>query len=88
MNAIDGSGKTGGAGFKIIVGLKQRLKYPSLERQIDLLKAKLEQLKADLMVMLNVLIYGGQLRRQISYLSPTSGTRDTHVSQPRSITCS
>ncbi len=62
-DAIDGSGKTGGAGFKMIIGLKQRLKYPFLEPQIDLLKAKLERLKADLMVMLNVLIYGGQLRR-------------------------
>lgn len=64
-DAIDGNHKAGGPGSKLIFGLKQRLKYPFLEPQIDLLRAKLEKLKADLMVMLNVLIYGGQLRRYI-----------------------
>lgn len=67
-DTIEGKCKGGGAGFKIIIGLKQRLKYAFLEPQIDLLQARLERLKADLMVMLNVLIYGGQLRRWVHSL--------------------
>ena len=62
-DAIEGGCKSGGSGSKLIMGLKQKLKYPFLEPQIDLLKAKLEKLKVDLMVMLNVLVYGAQIRR-------------------------
>ena len=53
-NAIEGSDNAGGAGFKMIIGLKQRRKYPFLEPQIEFLLAKLERLKAHLMVMWNI----------------------------------
>jgi len=57
--AIDGSGN----GHKLIVGLKQRLKFPFLEPQIELLRSNLERLKTSLLVVLNVLILAEQLRR-------------------------
>lgn len=60
-DAVDGKGKGFGSGAKVILGLKQRLKYPFLEPQIELLKANLEKLKSSLLVMLNVLIFAEQL---------------------------
>jgi hypothetical protein len=60
-DAIDGKGKGRGAGKWLSV-LKQKINYPFLEEQIGILKAKLEHLKSSLLVMLNVLIFAGQLR--------------------------
>ena len=62
-DAVDGKGKGFGSGTKVILGLKQRLKYPFLEPQIDMLKANLEKLKSSLLVMLNVLIFAEQLKK-------------------------
>ena len=58
-NALDGriSNNT------LIQGWRQRLKYPFLEPQIELLRSNLERLKSSLVVMLNVLIFAGQLKR-------------------------
>ncbi|KAI9873532.1 MAG: hypothetical protein M1823_007897, partial [Watsoniomyces obsoletus] len=61
-DAVDGKGKALGSGAKVVLGLKQRLKYPFLEPQIELLKANLEKLKSSLLVMLNVLIFAEQLK--------------------------
>ena len=41
----------------------QRLKYPFVEPRIDLLRANLERLKSTILLMLNVIMYAGQLRR-------------------------
>ena len=43
--------------------LKGRLKFPFVEPQIELLKCNLEKLKTTLLLMLNVIIYAGQVRR-------------------------
>lgn len=51
----------------IVAGWKQRLKFPFLEDQIQLLRANLERLKSSLLVMLNVLIFAAQARRCVSY---------------------
>jgi hypothetical protein len=42
---------------------KQRLKYPFIEPQIDLLKTKLESLKSSLVLMLQVLSLAEQIRK-------------------------
>lgn len=57
--ALDGTS----TGNKLILGWKQRLKYPFLEPQIDLLRANLERLKSSILVILNVLIFAEQLRK-------------------------
>ncbi|KAK6366967.1 hypothetical protein LTS17_010518 [Exophiala oligosperma] len=49
----------------IVAGWKQRLKFPFLEDQIQLLRANLERLKSSLLVMLNVLIFAAQARRAL-----------------------
>jgi hypothetical protein len=48
---------------KLVIGWKQRLSYPFLEPQIELLRSNLERLKSSLLVMLNVLIFAEQLRK-------------------------
>jgi hypothetical protein len=58
-NALDG----GISNNTLVQGWKQRLKYPFLEPQIELLRSNLERLKSSLVVMLNVLIFAGQLKR-------------------------
>jgi hypothetical protein len=58
-DALDG----GLSGNTVVLGWKQRLKYPFLEAQIELLRSNLERLKSSLVVMLNVLIFAGQLRK-------------------------
>lgn len=40
----------------------QRLKYPFIEPHVDLLRTNLERLKSTLLLMLNVIMYAGQLR--------------------------
>ena len=83
-DAVDGKGKGLGSGAKVILGLKQRLKYPFLEPQIELLKANLEKLKSSLLVMLNVLIFAEQLKKYVfPFLS--SQDRGAHFIQPRSL---
>jgi hypothetical protein len=62
-DAVDGSSKGSGTGAKMLLSLKQRVKYTFLEPQIDLLKANLEKLKSSLLVMLNVLIFAEQLKK-------------------------
>lgn len=61
-------------GHKLIVGWKQRLRYPFLEPQINLLRATLERLKISLLVMLNVLIFAQQLRREATTLCTYLGS--------------
>lgn len=51
------------SGNKYISGWMDRLKFPFLEPQIELLQSNLERLKSSLVVMLNVLIYAEQLRK-------------------------
>lgn len=48
---------------KLVSTWKHRLKYPFLEPQIDLLLSNLERLKSSLLVMLNVLVLAGQIKR-------------------------
>lgn len=48
---------------KLVSNWKHRLKYPFLEPQIDLLLSNLERLKSSLLVMLNVLVLAGQIKR-------------------------
>ena len=67
--ALDGS-KSQTQGCKLVLGWKDRLKYPFLEPQIDLLRSNLERLKSSLVVMLNVMIFAEQLRK---YALPTHG---------------
>ena len=67
-DALDGKGKGFGSGTKMILGLRQRLKYPFLEPQIELLKANLDKLKSSLLVMLNVLIFAEQLKKYVTLL--------------------
>jgi len=50
-------------GNKYFSAWKDRLKFPFIEPQIDLLQSNLERLKSSLVVMLNVLIYAEQLRK-------------------------
>ncbi|KEF52462.1 uncharacterized protein A1O9_11304 [Exophiala aquamarina CBS 119918] len=50
-------------GNKYISAWKDRLKFPCIELQIDLLQSNLERLKSSLVVMLNVLVYAEQLRK-------------------------
>ena len=59
-DTIDGKGKARGAGKWL--ALKRGINYTFVEDQIQLLKAKLEHLKSSLLVMLNVLIFAGQLK--------------------------
>ena len=47
----------------LVLGWKQRLKFPFLETRIELLRSNLERLKSSLMVMLNVVILAAQVRR-------------------------
>jgi Fungal N-terminal domain of STAND proteins len=49
---------------KVVAAWKQRLKFPLIEPQVDLLRTNLERLKSSLLVMLNVLIFAEQLRNQ------------------------
>lgn len=53
----------GCSGNTVVLGWKQRLKYPFLEPQIELLRSNLERLKSSLAVMLNVLVFAGQLKK-------------------------
>jgi len=46
----------------VVAGWKQRLKFPFLEAQIEVLRSNLERLKSSLLVMLNVLIFAAQVR--------------------------
>jgi hypothetical protein len=48
---------------RVVLGWKQRLKYPFLEAQIELQRSNLEWFKSSMAVMLNVLIYAGQLKK-------------------------
>lgn len=50
---------------KLVSIWKNRLKYPFLEPQIDLLRSNLERLKSSLLVMLNILVLAGQIKRYI-----------------------
>ena len=59
-DAIDGKGKVRGAGKWL--ALKRGINYTFVEDQILLLKAKLEHLKSSLLVILNVLIFAGQMK--------------------------
>lgn len=50
--------------FRKAVTLK-RLKFPFLEPEIEQVQANLERLKSSLLVILNVLIFAGQLRKYV-----------------------
>ena len=64
--ALDGGkGQSRNASHQLIMGWKERLKYPFLEAQIELLRSNLERLKSSLVVMLNVLIYAEQLKKYV-----------------------
>ena len=60
--ALDG-GKSQTTGHKLILGWKDRIRFPFLEPQVELLRSNLERLKSSLVVMLNVLIFAEQLRK-------------------------
>lgn len=60
--AIDG--KTGN---KIILSLKQKIRYTYLEPEIDALRMNLESLNSSIGIMYNVLIYAEQLRNRERY---------------------
>lgn len=49
---------------KVVAAWKQKLNFPLIEPQVDLLRTNLERLKSSLLVMLNVLIFAEQLRNQ------------------------
>jgi hypothetical protein len=49
---------------KVVAAWKQRIIFPLVEPQINLLNTNLERLKSSLLVMLNVLIFAEQLRNQ------------------------
>jgi hypothetical protein len=61
-SALDG-GKSQTQGSRLVLGWKDRLKFPFLEPQIELLRSNLERLKSSLVVMLNVMIFAEQLRK-------------------------
>lgn len=48
---------------KLGISLKQRLKFPFIESEIEQVQANLERLKSSLLVILNVLIFAEQLRK-------------------------
>ena len=62
-DAIDGGGTSGTAGGSIVLGMRQRLKFPFLQPQIDLLQAKLESLQSSLQVMLQALVLAVGLKK-------------------------
>jgi hypothetical protein len=47
----------------VVKKIPGRFKYPFWEPQIELMRSNLERLKSTLLLMLNVIIYAGQLRR-------------------------
>jgi hypothetical protein len=49
---------------KVVAAWKQRIIFPLVEPQVNLLNTNLERLKSSLLVMLNVLIFAEQLRNQ------------------------
>ena len=57
--AIDGN-----SGSKIILSLKQKIQYASIESDIDALGLNLEHLKSSIGIMQNVLIYAEQLQNR------------------------
>jgi len=48
------------------ISIKQRLKFPFLQPQIEQVQANLERLKSSLLVILNVLIFAEQLRKYVT----------------------
>ena len=62
---IEGDGKPNR--FLKGISIKQRLKFPFLQPQIEQVQANLERLKSSLLVILNVLIFAEQLRKYVSY---------------------
>lgn len=49
----------------VVTSWRQRLKFPFLEAQIELLRSNLERLKSSLLVLLNVLIFAAQVKRSV-----------------------
>lgn len=64
--AIDGHG-SGGDGAKngVFRRIGKGVKFSLVEPQVELLRSNLERLKSTLLLMLNVIIYAGQLRRYV-----------------------
>jgi hypothetical protein len=61
--ALEGERAETGTTYFSIKKLSGKLKYPFLEPQIEVMRSNLERLKSTLLLMLNVIIYAGQLRR-------------------------
>jgi hypothetical protein len=59
-------GEKGGKSFLMRVG--RGVKWTVLEPQVELLRGNLERLKSTLLLMLNVIIYAGQLRRYVTHV--------------------
>lgn len=72
--STDGPGAPGGGPSATLTDLKKRLKFTFMESQIDGLRSKLERFKSSLLVMLNLLIFAGQIRRFVlSKIFPSWG---------------
>lgn len=64
-NGSGDEGKDEGGGSTTFADLKKRLRFTFMESQIDGLRSKLERFKSSLLVMLNLLIFAGQIRRYV-----------------------
>jgi hypothetical protein len=70
--STDGQDAPGGGGAATgpsatLTDLKKRLKFTFMESQIDGMRGKLERFKSSLLVMLNLLIFAGQIRRLVIF---------------------
>lgn len=52
------------------ISLKQRIRFPFVESQIEQVQANLERLKSSLLVILNVLIFAEQMRKWVIRFRP------------------
>lgn len=63
--AIGGDKNATGLGGEVVMSFKNRLKFAYVQQQVEALQANLDRLKNSLLVMLNVLILAGQLKRYL-----------------------
>ena len=63
QTAIEGQTSGNGLGGKAVMSFKNKLKFPYMQQQVEALQANLDRLKNSLLVMLNVIVLAGQLKR-------------------------
>lgn len=83
-DALGGKGPKTSTHRLVVLGWKDRIKYPFLEAHIELLRSNLERLKSSLLVMLNVLIFAEQLRKYVVQLQLQIGRANQELPQSNS----